>query len=221
MGEGLVTIATGFGDPTEPGIASANLLGDQVFVIAATDEEAARTNLSELFEVVATTLSAFADPMGEALPQAQGREVGGVNATFYSVSPGVTVAYAVTDGYALIATSAEAMESVLAARAGGESLAGQAEVAALLAAVPAEASSVSYVDNEANLAFTASQLRSQLQLSAGLTGSADLDFEAVSAAGEAVESFLAFVASRLGPGVSYSLTSPEGSYSYSFTPVRW
>jgi hypothetical protein len=221
MGNQVITITTGFGDPTPPGVPSANLLGDQVFMIAADDEEAARASLGELFETVATTLAAFTDPMGRAMPESSTREVGGVTVTDYGISEGINVAYAVTEGLALLALSSEAMEDVLEARATGASLAGREDVTALLATVPADASHVSYTDNAANVAFLANQISSQLQLGVGLMGGADIDFEAVIEASARVETFLQFVASRLGPGVGYSQRSQEGGYSYGFTPVDW
>ncbi len=220
-GDHVVTITTGLVEAGEPGVPSENLLGDQVFMIATTDLEAAQAGLDELFETAANTLAAFTDPMGEAQPESSTEDIGGVSVTRYRISDGISVAYAVTDGYALIATSETAMDEVLEARASGANLSTNEDVGALLATVPEDVSSVSYSDSQASMTATAGRLSSQLQMSAGLTGSADLDFEAISQASATVQEYLLFIASRLGPSVGYSQRSPEGIYSSSLTPVRW
>lgn len=213
-------VTTGYGDPSEPGMPTANLLGEQVFLVETIDESAAREGLATLFGNLAATVGAFADPTGGAgAPQTDEREVAGVTVTRYRVTDGIAVSTAVAGGYALIATADEAMEAVLGAVAAGAGP--SVTFDQLLAGVPADARSITLSDSRAVTESTALQLSAQLQLAAGLGGSANLDFAAVAEATERIEDYLLFVASRLGGSASHSAVEDGAVVTRGRTAVSW
>jgi len=215
-GEQVVTVTTGLGEVVEPGVPSQNLLGEVVYLIEATNESAAQRGLSTLFQNVSQSVSALSDPQGGGEPvEAQREEVAGVAVERFDITDGLSLSYAVSEGYALIATSQDAMRSVLEAQeAGGLE-------AAVLGGVPEGASAVSYTDTEATFQGLAQQLGSQVQLAAGMGGASGLDFEAVERASSTLEEYLRFIASRLGTGTGYSERSAEGIRTRSETEVDW
>lgn len=220
VGDDNATITTGATAPVEPGVAPDNLLGEVVWVLEAADEAAARAGLQQLFVTIATTASAFTDPSGGAGAAAiDERSVAGVDVTRYAVADGLAVSVAVADGYAFIATSDAAMEGVLSARGEGVNL--PRAMADLADEIPSGARSFSLADNRVGFESLAAQLSSQLQLAAGLAGSATLDFDAVTEASRAVEAYLDFVASRLGGSVSYSLLEDGRLVTRSTSQVDW
>lgn len=202
-GTHTATITAGMADVAQPGMPAANLLGELVYVIETIDEDAARQGLSMLFGTLSNTVAAFADPDGGAGGAGvQQQTMSGVTVDTYRVTTGVELATAVTRGYALIATSTDAMQAVLAA---ADAQAGLPPVFAdMLARAPSGARSVALSDSRAVMESTARQLATTLQLGAGFGGASTLDFEAVTRATEAVEGYLLFIASRLGG--SYSAT---------------
>lgn len=213
-------IVTGIGEAAVPGVASENLLGETVYLIEATDESAAQVGLANQLATLSAIVSGFADPMGQAGTEAaRTRESSGVTVGSYDFAPGVTIAYAVTNGYALVATSDEAIDEVLAAVAAGGDL--RSDLEGLLGSVPSNAISYSLVDNRATLEGTAELLASQLQLTAGLAGSEGLDFDAVEEASETITEFVRFIASRLGNTVGYSQVEGALIRSLSNTQVDW
>ncbi|MBS3967664.1 MAG: hypothetical protein KGZ60_10470 [Truepera sp.] len=220
-GAHIATIVTAPSEVVVPGVAAENLLGENLFLLATTDEAAAQKGLTELLQVVSQTIAAFGDPMGVGVPTISSEVIGGVTVTHYDITQGVSLSYAVTGGYALIATSREAMRAVLETLAGTVNLGTQASYQALVAAVPTQINSLSFTDMRLFMEWMARELRSQLQLTAGLTGGAGLDFAAIDRAAGALEQFLLFTAGRLGSGIGYSQRSPAGIYSYSFTEVSW
>ena len=208
----VVTVTTGLGEVSEPGVPSENLLGEAVYLIQASDESEAEEGLAVLFESLSQSISAFSDPMGGSGGATSSTEqVGDVEVTRYDITDGVSLSYAVTDGYALIATTDEAMQSVLEAEG----------LAADLDLVPEGASTAAYSDAQATLSGSAQQIGSQLELAAGLGGASGLNFDEVENASGVLEEYLSFVASRLGDSVSYSERSEEGITSYSETEVDW
>ena len=209
----VITVTTGLGEPTEPGVPSENLLGEAVYLIQASDESEAEEGLAVLFESVSQSVAAFSDPMGGSGSATSSTEqVGDVEVIRYDVTDGVSLSYAVTDGYALIATTEDAMRSVLEAE---ESLDADFGV------VPEGASTVGYSDAQATLEGSAQQIGSQLELAAGLGGASGLNFDEVENASSVLEEYLSFVASRLGDSVSYGERADEGVTSYSETEVDW
>lgn len=220
-GAHVASIVTAPSEVVVPGVAAENLLGENVFLLATTDEAAAQRGLTELLQVVSQAVAAFGDPMGVGVPTISSEVIGGVTVNHYDITQGVSLSYAVTGGYALIATSREAMRATLETLAGTVNLGTQASYQALVAAVPTQINSLSFTDTRLSMEWVAREMRSQIQLTAGLTGGAGLDFAAIDRAAGALEEFLLFTAGRLGSGVGYSQRSPEGSYSYSFTEVSW
>lgn len=217
-GEQVVTVSTGLGEVAQPGVPSDNLLGETAYLLEATNEGAAERGLSTLLGNISQALAAFSDPQGGAgASETQTEEIEGVTVTRYDITSGVSLLYAVSGGYAIIATSEDAMQSVLAAQAEGS---GQA-LGDLLGDTPEGASTVSYADGRRTFEGLAAQLGSQLQLAAGMGGASGLDFDAVEEASGVLEEFLAFVAERLGPSTGYSARAEGTIRSYSASEVQW
>ena len=95
---------------------SSNLLGDSVYIIEVADEAAAQTGLSNLLQTISTIVAGFADPSGGAGNASSAvTDIAGVEATTLTITEGISLSYAVTDGHAFIGTSpeAEALTAVL------------------------------------------------------------------------------------------------------------
>ena len=222
VGNELTTVTTGVGEIVEPGMPSSNLLGDSVYILEASDEAAAQAGLSNLLQTVSTLVASFADPSGGAgSASSETLDIAGVEATTFTITEGISLSYAVADGHAFIGTSSDALTAVLEARGGDSSLRNAAVFGSLQTTAPDTASSLSLSNNQATLANTAQQITSQLQLTAGLGGAANLDFDAVEEASEKLEQFLAFVAERLGFSTSYSERRGDGVYTFGQSDVSW
>lgn len=220
MGTSTGSIVTDAPTVSQPGMPGANLLGDTVILVQAKDETAAAQGLGQFFTTVATQLSAFTSAGDTTTgPNASTRDVGGVTVASYTMGPGITISYAVTDGYALIATSDTAMDKVLAAHGGSSQL--PSTLAAMRAKVPQDATSFSLADASATMKSAASSLSQALQMSAGLGGSQGLDIDKVQAASDAVQQFLTFVASRMGGEASYSQVNGSNIVTHGSTEIRW
>ena len=220
MAPGSLTITTGFAETVEPGVPSEDMLGETALVLLTEDDARARDGLNRSATMLASLVSAFADPMGTGgMVQPQTRDVAGVSVTSYDVFPGASLHIAVANGYALIATSAGAADAVARAIAEGPTLA--PTLARLLPEVPADAVSFTVSDDRATLEGTADQLTQQVQLLAGLTGGAGLDFAAVDAATLALQGFLDALAERLGGTVSYSVTDGALLRGVSRSEIDW
>ncbi len=218
-GSQVATISTGAAAVVEPGVAVNNLLGETVYLIETTDPAAAQAGLDQLLAAVGEGVAAFSDSFGGAGNLAiSTRDMAGVKVTRISVIPGMTLSYAVADNFALIATSADSIDAVLSAFASG---APRPTLAPLLDEVPSDARSFTLADTRATLENAALQLTSQLQLTAGLGGASNLDFDAVMEASQALERYLLFVASRLGGSLSYSQVKDEVIFTFNRTEVSW
>lgn len=212
----LSTITTGVGEASAPGVASTNLLGDMVFVLGASDTAAAQSGLDTFFQTLSRQVAAFTNPEGAASGAASStREVAGTTVTSYRMAEGITLETAVVGDNALIATSSAALDAVLSASGANPAFAD------LAAQAPAGATSVSVADNQASVRATAAQLVSQLQLLAGLGGSSELDFDAVEAASAKLQSYLDFVAERLGMSFGYQQKTGGTVRGFGSTEVRW
>jgi hypothetical protein len=214
-GEQFVSVTTGLSAAVEPGVPSENLLGDAAYLIEATNAAAAQRGLGALLQNLSQTASSLSDPEGGAgQPERQQETIAGAEVTRFDITDGVTVLYAVSGGYAILATSQDAMERTLTAQQEG----GQDD---LFGDVPGGATGVSYTDSQATFESLSQQLSSQIQLAAGMGGASGLDFEAVEAASSVAEEFLGFVATRLGSSTGYSERADGGTRGYSETEVDW
>lgn len=213
----FITVTSSVSEVPQPGISSDNLLGESVFIVQASDEAKARSGMQDLLQNLSRQVASFTDPSGGAgsLQQAE-VTMADVDVTTYDIAQGLSLSFTVADGYAFFATSEAAMEAVLSAR-----LLNERPLESLLKEVPADALSYSYTDNQASMRSTATQLKTQLQLMAGLGGAATLDFDAVEAAGDALEAFVLFIAERLGSSFSYSQQQGRGFYGYGESVVSW
>ncbi len=213
-GEQFVTLTTGLSEVAEPGVPSDNLLGEMVYLLEATNEAAAERGLNALLQNLNRTVSSLTDPQGGAgEPQSEQLTLAGTDVSRFDFSPGATIFYAVNGGYALIATSEDAMTQALTARQEG----GRTDFADL----PGGATTYTYTDNQATFAGLAEQLSSQLEMAAGMGGASGLDFETVEAASGVAEEFLSFVASRLSDGTSYSESTDGGVRTHAEAAVDW
>jgi hypothetical protein len=220
MGNGSMTVTTGFGAAVDPGVPGEDLLGESALVFLSDDDAAARAGLERTGVMLASMVSAFADPMGAGgMVQPATRDVAGVAVTSFDVFPGLELHVAAANGYALVATSAGAADAVARAIGGGGAL--PETIARLLPEVPAEASSFTVSDDRATLIGTADQLTMQVQLLAGLSGGAGLDFDAVEDATAALEGFLQALAQRLGGTVSYSVSDGAALRGVSRSEIDW
>lgn len=220
MGTHTGSITTGLGDAVQPGVPATNLLGEMVLLVQANDESAAAAGLSQLLSQGAAMVSSMTNPSGaaSAAPPTT-RQVAGVEVTDYAMGQGIEISTAVTGGYALIATSKDAMDAALTAKAAPAAL--PATLAAMQGAVPADARHFSLTDQQASLNASADQIASQIQLAAGLGGSAGIDFDAVEAASGTIEQFLHFVASKLGGSVTYGQATDGTITTTGTTQVAW
>lgn len=220
MAPGSLTITTGFGAAVEPGVPGEDLLGETALVLLTDDDARARDGLQRSATMLASLVSAFADPMGAGgMVQPQTRDVAGVSVTSYEVFPGAALHIAVANGFGLIATSEGAADAVARALAEGPAL--PPTLARLLPEVPVAASSFTVSDDRATLEGMAAQLTLQVQLLAGLTGGAGIDFAAVDAASEALQGFLDALAERLGGTVSYSVGDGALQRGVSRSEIDW
>lgn len=217
---GVTFVTAGIGEAAVPGVPSQNMLGETVIVLGAEDPAAAQAGLDGLFTAISQTAAAFADPTGGA-GAAQGgtRDVAGASVTTVAPFPGVSLSYAVVGDHAVIATSDEAMDAALRANAAGGGL--PPVLASLRDAVPRGATSFTLADDRAGLEGAAGQVASQLQATAGLTGGAGIDFDAVANASASFEAYLRFVASRLGGSASYSVVEGSTIRGESSSDIRW
>lgn len=219
MGEELATITAGFAPATDIGAPMQNPLGDSLYLIEATDEQAAREGLATLFQVAASTASAFMDPMGEGEPIAPTTStVAGVEVTQWDLADGFSLSTAVVDGYAIIATTPEAIVGALEARSASAGLSGT--LAPLRSRVPAGVRSYSLSDDRASLVATADTLLGQMGMFTGMTGG-DIDFEAAEAANTALAEFVRFVSERFAGSVGYSWVDGATVKGETFTTVQW
>jgi hypothetical protein len=222
VGSQVFSITTGVAETVEPGVAASNLLGEAVYLFEASDETAAQEGLSNLVQTISTQVAAFADPSGGTGSSAESTtDIAGVSVTNFEVTSGVNLSYAVTDGYALLATSQEAMTKVLSAGENGGSLSGVEAIQGLLSFIPEDASSFAISNDQVTLQATAGQIRSSLQTVAGIGGASTLDFDQVEATGAKLEEFFNFIAARLGYSVSYSQQSESGITSFGKSEVSW
>ena len=216
-----VTIITAAGgEVVQPGVPSSNLLGNSVYIVEAGDAEAARAGLASLLGSLGTTIASFADPSGGVDTAASSSsEIAGVTVESYDITSGISLSFAVTKNYALIATSKEALAAALEARQAGTPL--QPTLAALRQDIPPEATGFVLSDERAALEGTAQQLGGQLQVAAGLGGSANLDFDAITQASDKLEAYLNFIASRLGGRLNYAEKSDGEIHYTGRVEVSW
>lgn len=218
MGDEVATINLGFAPATEIGAPMVNPLGESVYLVEATDEQAARSGISTLFQVAVSTASAFMDPMGEGAAVAPAAsDVAGVEVTTWDLADGFSLSTAVTDGYAIFATTPEAMTSVLEGR-GAAGLSNT--LAPLRSRVPAGVRSFTLSDDRASMAATAETLLGQMGMLSGMAGG-DIDFEAAETANAALAEFVEFVAERFAGSVGYSLAGEGSVRSETHTTVQW
>jgi len=220
MGSEIAVITAGAPSSTAIGMAMENPLGDVLYLVKTNDEAAAESGINTLFQTAAGMASSFMDPMGEgAAVMPTSRTVDGVTVTDWDLAEGFVVSTAVTDGYAIIATTPAGMDQALAARQASQGL--PPSLAPLRQRIPEGANSYALSDDSASLASTADMLLSQMDMVTGLTGGGDIDFEAAEAANQALAQFVDFVAQRFGSSVSYTRFTGSSIVGESHMSVSW
>jgi hypothetical protein len=219
VGNQVTTITTGVAESVEPGMPASNLLGETVYIFDTSDEAAAQAGIDSLIQTISTQVAAFADPSGGMGDASQSNEdISGVNVTTLDITDGVSLSYAVSNGKAMLATSKDGLSKVLANQGSMSSL---DDVQGLLTLIPEDASGFTLSDNKATLEGSAGQIRSSIQMTAGLGGAAGLNFDATDAFAGKLEEFMTFIASRMGYSVSYSQREAEGVRSYGKSFISW
>lgn len=219
MGDEYAAVTLGYGVASAMPTELVNPLGETVYLIEADDEAAAAAGLDQLFTMVTAFASSFMDPMGEGgMVQPVKRGVGGVSVTDWPLADGFVLSVAVTDGYALVATSQSAIDAVLGARAGGAGL--SAALSPLRGRVPQGVTSYTLSDDQAALAYTAQTLVEQLGMMSGMAGG-DIDFDAVEAASAALAEYLEFVTDRIGGSLTYTTVDGSVVRTQGYSYVNW
>lgn len=222
MGKGGGAISLTAPAATAPGMTPESLLGDNVYLVEAKDEAAASQGMAQLFMMAGAMASSFIDPMGDAAPPAPAtRQSAGVTVTTYEFGDGLTFETAVAGGYLLIGTKAGALDPVLAANASGGPGMASGLLAGLQQAVPANARSMSLSDMRTTITSAADAVVSELGTAAGLTGAADLDFDAVEASSQALAEYVRFIAQKVGGSYSYQTVDGGTVSGYGQTQVTW
>ena len=215
-GDQLITVTTGVADVAMPGVASANLLGEQVYIISTTDSKKTSQKLSSLIESLATSVSSFADPEGGSgtVLEPTTQEISGVTVTSYEITDGVNVNYAITDDLVFFGSTNEAITKVLSAGS-------NSDIDSLLKQIPSNATTFSVANLKSTMQGTAAQIGSQIQMAAGLSGSNNLDFDAVDESSAKMEEFVKFIADRLNYSISYSQVENGQIRGHSKLDVAW
>ncbi len=215
-GDQLITVTTGLADVAVPGVASSNLLGEQVYIISTTNSTKAQEDLGSLIETLASAVSGFADPEGGSgtVLEPTSEDIAGVTVSSYEVSNGINVNYAITDNLVFFGSTKEAISKVL--NAGSSS-----EITSLLKQVPNNVNSFSISNLKMTMQGTAAQIGSQIQMAAGLSGSNNLDFDAVDESSAKMEDFVSFIADRLNYSVNYSQVENGQIKGYNKIDVAW
>ena len=222
MGKGGGAISLSAPAATAPGMTPESLLGDSVYLIEAKDEAAANQGVAQFFMMAGAMASSFIDPMGEGAPVAPAtRQSAGVTVTTYEFGEGLTFETAVAGGYLLIGTKAGSLDAALAANASGGPGMTTGLLAALQQPVPANARSISLSDMRPTITSVADAAVSELGMAAGLTGAADLDFDAVEASSPAIAAYVRFIAQKVGGAYSYQTVDGGAVRSYGLTQVTW
>lgn len=214
-------VVSPYSEVAEIGMAPENMLGDTLYLVETTNPAAAEEGLNELINMVAMFASMFMDPFGDGSAgpaEPAQRTVAGVTVTSYDMGQGLVFELAVTNGYAVVATSSGAMNAALTASAQGGAM--PATLASLAGNVPGNSSTVLLQDGAASLRMMGQILTSQFGLYAGLI-STDLDFDAAEAASEALGQYIEFLASKSGGQYSYSSVQGGVTTGYSLTTVHW
>lgn len=217
-GDGLVQIQTAPLTATEPAMADAPLLGEQVLLLRSRDDAAARAGLDAALEQVGATLAGFLDPSGQGVRTPTRVRIADVPVTRLVLSDTLTIDAAVVDGWALLSGSPAATEAVLASYASGG---GADALSALAADLPTTARSWSLSSAPSTDGAAADALIAQLQMLAGLGGASTLDFAAVDRAAEAVAAYAAFVAERTGPTVAFTVWEDGALTTRQRTYLSW
>lgn len=220
VGNELTTVTTGIVSTGGIGVASENLLGESLYVLRTSSEEAAQAGLEGFFSMAAMLASSFTSLDGAATGPADSssENVAGTVVNTIRLTDGVVISYGVTDGFVLVSTDGHSVADALRARAAGD--AAPAVISRMLQQVPAGAVNFVVSDNESSLRSLASQTAEQIEMVAGLSGSS-IDFAALDAATAGVEQYMNFLADRAGGSWSWTIIEGDSVVSESFAEIDW
>lgn len=222
MGKGGGAISLTAPSAAAPGVTPDSLLGDSVYLVEAKDEAAAAAGISQFLSMAGAMASSFVDPMGEGgFVEPATRQVAGVTVSTYDFGDGLAFETAVAGGYLLIGTKSGGLDSVLVSNASGGTGMATGLLASLQQPVPAGARSMSLSDMRASIEALADEMVSQLGTVAGLTGGADLDFDAVEASSQAIAEYIHFIAQKVGGSYSYQNVDGGAVRGYGLTQIAW
>lgn len=221
VGNEMTTITTGIAATAAPGVASENLLGENLYVLRTDADADAQAGLDNILMMASMMIGAFTSLDGSTAGQADmgtSETVEGVNVRTFELTDGVIVSYAVTDGFVLISTDGHSVAGALRARAAGT--AAPDTISGMLDAVPSGVVSFAVSDNEASVRSLAGQMAAQIEMVAGLTGTG-VDFDALDSATAGIEEYLNFVADHLDGSWSYTSIDGNVIVSEGFVEVDW
>jgi hypothetical protein len=199
---------------TFTGKGPAAAFGESVTYLGTNDERAA-TNALE------TVLPKLIEA-GQKLAQQRGvgkwskASLGDTTVYRYPITPEISVAAAVKNGFVMIAQSDSALLSALAS---GARLETSAAYRAAVARVPAGALGWSYGDTTASLKSAAESVPGLLDLALPLA--LDLKPSTARKLSSGLRDLFNFLGDRAGSAVSWTEAVPNGTKTRSFQPVRW
>ena len=221
VGNEMTTITTGLTATAAPGVASDNLLGENLYILRTDADADAQAGLDNIMQMASMMIGAFTSLDGSTAGQpdtGSSETVDGVTVRTFNITDGVIVSYAVTDGFVLISTDGTSVAAALEARAAGS--AAPDTVNRLLGSIPGGVVSFTVSDNEATLRSLAGQAAAQVEMVAGLSGGG-VDFDALDSASSGVEEFLNFVADHLDGSWGYTTIDGNVITSEGFTEIAW
>lgn len=215
-GDQLMTITTGTSEMAVPGVASSNLLGEQVYILSTTNGAKTQESLGSLIETLGSSISSFADPEGGAGSALEPitEDIAGVTVTSYNVSDGVNINYAIIDDLVFFGSTKEAITKALSGNS-------DSQVSSLLNMVPSNATSFSLTNLKSTMQDTAAQIGGQIEMAAGFSGASNLDFDAVDESSSKMEEFISFIADRLNYSVSYTQVENGQILGHSKVDISW
>ncbi len=219
VGEEFTTVTTTVPTVTQPGVASTNLLGEGLYILRTSDESGASTGLTGLLQTAATMAAMFTSLDGAAAPPAiVQNDVAGTTVSSLTFSDGITLSWAVTDGFVLVSTDDVSVAEALDVRASGQGI--SPVLNALLDNVPEGAVNYSVSDAGSMFGGLAETAASEFSMLAGLSGG-DIDFDSLDETAAALTRFMEFVADRTGGSWSYTVVNGNEVRTTGLVEVDW
>ncbi|MEZ4605455.1 MAG: hypothetical protein R2865_01255 [Deinococcales bacterium] len=201
----MATAVTGIGEVVAPGMPNSNFLGEGIYIFKAKDISKAASALDLALNSIAQSVAMFSDPtggMGDA--QVEDLSLAGVIVKHFEMASGIALAYVVVEDNIIVGTSLESLEKSLLAYQSGEHIGLTGVYGSSSPTLPPDASSFNLSNMASTMRSTSEQIKQQVAVIAGLSGSSNLDFDAVDEATQVLGDYLNFVADKLGYSSGYS-----------------